>query len=90
MSKSLEDIMRQMAAQREAEYQRRIAEERAIYEQRERQRQDYLERIRLYEALTNNVASSSSAAGGGMSRIQTDTTTPSPKALSPTKVTLFC
>jgi hypothetical protein len=36
--KSIEDILRQQAAQRQAEYAREVN----IYEQRERQRQDYL------------------------------------------------
>ena len=59
--KSIDDILRQQAAQRQAEY----ARERAIYEQRERQRQDYLERIRMFEALNTISPAAAAAAAGG-------------------------
>ena len=59
--KSIDDILRQQAAQRQAEY----ARERAIYEQRERQRQDYLQRMRMFEALNNISPSAAAAAAGG-------------------------
>jgi hypothetical protein len=75
MSKSLEDIWRQMEAQRMAEQQRRATEERAIFEQREIQRQEYLKIIRMYESSSiNNSAAAAAAAGagagGGGSRIK--------------------
>lgn len=66
MSKSLNDIWNQMQAQRAAEQQARIEQERAIYEQRERARLDYLHRMQIYEALNNSVASSSAAGGGSL------------------------
>ena len=63
--RSIEDILRQQEAQRQAEMQRQQAQERAIYEQRERQRQDYLERMRIYEAQNAFSAASAAGAGGG-------------------------
>lgn len=63
MKKSIDDILRQQALQRGAELQRQQEQERVIYEQRERQRQEYLKNIRIYESL--NSVSSSSAAGAG-------------------------
>lgn len=66
MQKSLNDIWEQMQAQRIAEQQARAEQERAIYEQRERARQDYLQRIRIYESLNNSVASSSAAGGSNV------------------------
>jgi hypothetical protein len=75
MSKSLEDIMRQMEAQKSAEQQRRLVEERALNEQREIQRRLHSERIRMYEASVNfNNTSSSAGAGGGGNRILDNTT----------------
>ena len=62
MKKSIDDILRQQALQRGAELQRQQSQERAIYEQRERQRQEYLKNIRIYESL----ASVSSAGGGNL------------------------
>jgi hypothetical protein len=63
--RSLDDVWRQMQAQRAAEQQRRMAEERAIYEQRERARQEYLQRMRMYEASFNPAAAAAAAAGAG-------------------------
>jgi hypothetical protein len=65
--KSIEDILRQQAAQRQAQIQQQQAQERAIYEQRERQRQDYLERMRMYEALNTVSPAAAAAAAGGRS-----------------------
>lgn len=65
MTKSLEDIMRQMEVQRAAEQQTRFAEERALNEQRERQRREHLERIRIYESSNFNNSSAAAGAGGG-------------------------
>jgi len=63
--KSIDDILRQQAAQSQAEIQRQQAQERAIYEQRERARQDYLQRMRMFEKLSNFNPSAASAAAGG-------------------------
>ena len=73
MAKSLEDIMRQMEAQKSTEQQRRLVEERALNEQREIQRRLHSERIRMYEASVNFNNTSSSAGGGG-NRILDNTT----------------
>lgn len=63
--KSIQDILRQQALQRQAEIQRQQAQERAINEQREQQRQEWLRRNRIFENVSNTTTSSSSAAGGG-------------------------
>jgi len=65
--RSIEDILRQQAAQRQAQMQQQQAKERALYEQRERARQDYLERMRMYEKLSNINQSAAAAAAGGHS-----------------------
>jgi hypothetical protein len=54
-----------MQAQRAAEQQQRMAQERALYEQRERLRQEYLQRMRMYEFASPNFSPSSAAAGAG-------------------------
>jgi hypothetical protein len=63
--KSIEDILRQQAAQRQAQIQQQQAQERALNEQRERQRQDYLQRMRMFEALNTISPSAAAAAAGG-------------------------
>jgi hypothetical protein len=63
--KSIEDILRQQAAQRQAQIQQQQAKERALNEQRERQRQDYLQRMRMFEALNNISPAAAAAAAGG-------------------------
>jgi len=68
--KSIEDILRQQAAQRQAQIEQQQAKERALYEQRERQRQDYLQRMRMFEALNNVNPSAAAAAAGGRGSIQ--------------------
>lgn len=73
MGKSLDDIWRQMQAQRAAEQQAKAAQERALYEQRERARQEYLQRMRMYEFTSFNpaaAAAASSAAGAGGGQVQ--------------------
>ena len=65
MARSLDDVWRQMQAQQAAQQQQRMAQERALYEQRERQRQEYLQRQRMYEASFSPSAAASSAAGAG-------------------------
>ena len=63
--KSIDDILRQQAAQRQAQIQQQQAQERALNEQRERQRQDYLQRMRMFEALNNISPAAAAAAAGG-------------------------
>ncbi len=63
--KSIDDILRQQAAQRQAQIQQQQAQERALNEQRERQRQDYLQRIRMFESVSNSASSAAGAGGGG-------------------------
>lgn len=67
--KSIEDILRQQAAQRQAQIQQQQAKEKALYEQRERARQDYLQRMRMYEALSNINPSAAAAAAGGRGKV---------------------
>jgi hypothetical protein len=70
--KSLDEIWRKMQAQQAAEHQRKIEQEKALYEQRERARQEYLQRMRMNEITSTNLAPSSSssagAGGGGLRR----------------------
>ena len=65
MKKSIDDILRQQSLQRGAELQRQQSQERAIYEQRERQRQEYLKNIRIYESLASVSSTTAAGAGGG-------------------------
>jgi hypothetical protein len=63
--------LRQQAAQRQAQIQQQQAQERALNEQRERQRQDYLQRMRMFEALNSiNPAAAAAAAGGRSTSVQ--------------------
>jgi hypothetical protein len=68
--KSLDEIWRKMQDQRQAEIQKKLTQEKALYEQRERARQEYLKNIRMYEKVSTVPTSSSSAAGGGSIRRQ--------------------
>lgn len=52
-------------AQRAAEQQRRMAQESALHQERERLRQEYLQRNRMYERIGINPSSSSAAGSGG-------------------------
>ena len=63
--KSIDDILRQQATQRQAQIQQQQAKERALYEQRERARQDYLQRMRMHEALTSISPAAAAVAAGG-------------------------
>jgi len=69
MSKSIDDILRQQAAQRQERIQAQQAQERVVNEQRERARQEYLQRMRLNERVFNPSAAASSpvVAGGYLS-----------------------
>ena len=62
--KSIDDILRQQVAQRQSQIQQQQAQERALNEQRERQRQDYLQRMRMFESLSNISTAAAAAAGG--------------------------
>lgn len=64
MKKSIDDILREQQAKRQAKLEIERAKERAIYEQRERQRQEYLKNNRIYESLAAHSAASSAAGGG--------------------------
>lgn len=64
MKKSIDEIIREQQARRQAEIERQRAQERALYEQRERQRQEYLNKNRIYESLAAQSAASSAAGGG--------------------------
>lgn len=63
--KSLNDVWQKLEAQRQAERQIQIAQERALYEQRERQRQEYLQRQRMYEKVGPNSPTSAASAAAG-------------------------
>jgi len=73
--KSLDEIWRQMQAQRQAEIARQQSQERALNEQRERARQEYLRSMRMYEKIGPNTptAAASSSAGGRLNRVQKST-----------------
>ena len=64
--KSIDEILRQQAAQRQAQIQQQQAQERALNEQRERQRQEHLQRMRMFEKLSSlsPAAAAASSAGG--------------------------
>ena len=64
--KSIDDILRQQAAQRQAQVQQQQAQERILNEQRERQRQEHLQRMRMFEKLStiSPAAAAASSAGG--------------------------
>jgi hypothetical protein len=65
--RSIEEILRQQAAQRQAQIQAQQARERAVWEQRERARQEYLNRNKMYEKVgVFNPSAASSAAGGSI------------------------
>jgi hypothetical protein len=66
--KSIDDILRQQAAQRQAQIQQQQAQERALNEQRERQRQEHIQRQRMYEKLSNFNPSAAAASSAGGSR----------------------
>jgi hypothetical protein len=62
--KSIQDILRQQALQRQAEIQRQQSQEKAINEQKEQQRQEWLRRNRMYENVSVNTSSAAAGAGG--------------------------
>ena len=66
--KSIDDILRQQAAQKQAQIQQQQAQERALNEQRERQRQEHIQRVRMYEKLSNFSPAAAAASSAGGSR----------------------
>lgn len=60
--KSLDQIWQQIQAQKAAESQRQVAQERLLYEQREIARQEYLKRMRMFEKIGPNTPTSASSA----------------------------
>jgi hypothetical protein len=68
--KSLEQIWQQMQAKRDAESQRQMAQERVLYEQKEKVRQEYLRRMRMFEKIGTNTPTSASSAGAGGGRLR--------------------
>ena len=63
--KSLEEVWRQMQAQRAQQQAQQQAQERNINEQREIARQEYIRRMRMNELVNYNPAASAPGAGGG-------------------------
>lgn len=63
--KSLDEVWRKMQAQRQAEQQRLKLQENLLYEQRERARQDYLQRMRMFEATNTNPSAAAASSAGG-------------------------
>jgi len=80
--KSLDEIWRQIQAQRQAEIQRQQAQERLLNEQRERARQEYLRNMRMYEKVGPTIPTSSApGSGGGSIRRQNVVTTTSDESI---------
>lgn len=70
--KSLEEIWQKMQSQKAEETQRKLLQEKTLWEQREKARQEYLKRMRMFEARSSAAASSAAAgagAGGGGSTL---------------------
>lgn len=67
--KSIEEILRQQAAQRQAQLQQQQERERAIYEERERARLEYLQRRKMNERLSIPNTSFTAASSGGSKRL---------------------
>ena len=65
MAKSIDDILREMEEKRVSDATLRQENERKIAEVNEAARKDYIQRMRMYEKLTFNPSSSSSAGSGG-------------------------
>ena len=80
MKKSIDQVWNQIQSQRLAEQQRIITQERNLNEQRERARQEYLNRVRMYERASSPAAAAAAAgagAGGGGGRLpDTEVSTP--------------
>jgi hypothetical protein len=64
MAKSLDEIWNKMQQELKAKKDSETAKEKEIFEIKEKQRKEYLERNRMYEALTSQSAVAPSSAGG--------------------------
>lgn len=64
MSKSIEDILREMEEKRLSDTLLKESNERKISEKNDSIRKEYMRRMMMYEGLANNPLSSSSSAGG--------------------------
>jgi len=65
MGKSLEEIWEKMQKDLQSKKESEAQKEKEIYEIREKQRQDYLKRIRMYESASNASNAAAGAGGGG-------------------------
>jgi hypothetical protein len=68
MGKSIEEILQKMQAEKQAKKELERQQEYAINEAREKARQDYLLRNKMYEMAFNPTSAASSAAGAGGGR----------------------
>jgi hypothetical protein len=64
MGKSLEEIWGKMQKDLQSKRESEAQKEKEIYDIREKQRQDYLKRIRMYESISND-SNAAAGAGGG-------------------------
>lgn len=64
MSKSIQEILEKIQQDMQLKKDREVAKEKEIFERREKQRQDYLKRNRMYESLAFQSSPSSSSSGG--------------------------
>jgi hypothetical protein len=65
MGKSLEEIWGKMQKDLQSKRESEAQKEKEIYDIREKQRQDYLKRIRMYESISNDSNAAAGAGGGG-------------------------
>lgn len=65
MSKSLQEIWEKMQQDLQLKKDIEATKEKEIFERKEKLRQEYLERNRMYEALTSQPAAAASSAAGG-------------------------
>jgi hypothetical protein len=64
MGKSLEEIWEKMQKDLQCKRESEAQKEKEIYDIREKQRQDYLKRIRMYESVSNTSNTAAAGAGG--------------------------
>jgi hypothetical protein len=65
MGKSLEEIWGKMQKDLQSKRESEAQKEKEIYDIREKKRQDYLKRIRMYESISNDSNAPAGAGGGG-------------------------
>jgi hypothetical protein len=65
MSKSIDQVWREMQQRRQVEMQRQILLEKQEQEKRERSRQEYLSKMRMFEVNTSVASSAAAGAAGG-------------------------